>query len=164
MNRSFTHQVKSFSVWNRPWVLSITASVLLSVSFPPFNAAVLQIPAFLCLFRIGSICDTKRDVIFYTYPALVLWNLFTTYWLMMATIAGGIAAILANAALMLIPLLLIRNCNQSTINPVLSAFFAASIWVSYEFLHHNWDLAWPWLTLGNAWSNLTGVIQYRKLS
>lgn len=147
-------------LWDRPWVLSFSASVLLALSFPPFDLAILQIPAFLCLFRIGSISETKREVILYAYPSFVLWNLFTTYWLMMATVAGGIAAILANAALMLIPLLLIRRFQQSELRPMLSAFFSATIWVSYEFLHHNWDLSWPWLTLGNAWSNLTGVIQY----
>ncbi|PWG74715.1 apolipoprotein N-acyltransferase, partial [Enterococcus hirae] len=81
----------------------------MALSFPPFNVAILQIPALIFLFRIGSISQTKREVIFYAYPSFVLWNLFTTYWLMMATVAGGIAAILANAALMLIPLLLMRR-------------------------------------------------------
>lgn len=152
--------MNSIRLWDRPWVLSITAAVLLALSFPPFDAAILQIPAFLCLFRICTLCDTKRAVVLYAYPSFVLWNLFTTYWLMMATISGGLAAILANAALMLIPLLVIRRFQQSDLNPILSSFFAATIWVSYEFLHHNWDLSWPWLTLGNAWSNLTGVIQY----
>lgn len=152
--------MKSFQFWDQPWALSITASVLLALSFPPFNLGVLQIPAFIFLFRICSICDTKRSVILYAYPAFVLWNLFTTYWLMMATVAGGLAAILANAALMLIPLLLIRRFLQSDLNPILASFLSATIWVSFEFLHHNWDLAWPWVTLGNAWSNLTWLIQY----
>lgn len=152
--------MNSIRLWERPWVLSVTSAVLLTLSFPPFNAAILQIPAFLCLFRICTLCDTKRAVALYAYPSFVLWNLFSTYWLMMATVLGGAAAILANAALMLIPLLLIRRFQESALNPVLSSFFAATIWVSYEFLHHNWDLGWPWLTLGNAWSNLTGLIQY----
>lgn len=160
MNQSSNQTSSSINFWNRPWILAIAASILLALSFPPFNIAVLQIPAFLFLFRIGSICDSKREVILYAYPSLVLWNLFTTYWLMMATAIGGAAAILANAALMLIPLLLIRRFQESNLNPILSSFIAASIWVSYEFFHHNWDLSWPWLTLGNAWSNLTGVIQY----
>lgn len=160
MNQPSILKTQAARIWDRPWVLSMSASILLALSFPPFNAAILQIPAFLCLFRICTISDTKREVILYAYPSFVLWNLFTTYWLMMATVAGGLAAILANAGLMLLPLLLIRWFQQSKLNPYLSSFFAASIWVSYEFLHHNWDLSWPWLTLGNAWSNLTGVIQY----
>lgn len=152
--------MKNFDFWGHKWALSLTAAILLGVSYPPFNLAILQIPAFICLFRIAVLCETKRQVIYYTYPSLVLWNLITTYWLMMATVAGGIAAILANAVLMLIPLLLIRSLFRSSINPVFASIMAASIWVSYEFLHHNWDLAWPWLTLGNGWSNLTGAIQY----
>ncbi len=152
--------MKSFRFWDHPWALSITAAVFLALSFPPFNLGILQIPAFLFLFRMCSLCDTKRAVIYYAYPSFVLWNLLTTYWLMMATIAGGVAAILANAALMLIPLLLIRRVIHSKLNPMLSAFISAAIWTSFEFLHFHWDLSWPWLTLGNAWSNLIWLIQY----
>ena len=149
------------SFWNHKWFLALTAPVLLALSFPPFNASILQIPAFVLLFRLSVISDTKREAIFYAYPSFVLWNLFSTYWLMMATVAGGAAAIFANAAIMLIPLLLIRFViNQNRFHPLLTGLLAASIWVSYEFLHHNWDLAWPWLTLGNGWSNLTSVIQF----
>lgn len=154
------YDMKKIDFWNNNWVMSLTASVLLSLSFPPFDAAILQIPAFILLFRIACNSSTVRQVILYTYPAFVLWNILVTYWLMMATVAGGISAFLANSAIMLVPLLLIRALFRSKMNPILSAFFAAAIWVSYEFLHHNWDLAWPWLTLGNGWSNLTGVIQY----
>jgi apolipoprotein N-acyltransferase len=152
--------MKKNRFWNRPWTLSITASILLSLSFPPFDLSILQIPAFVLLFRIAMISRSVRETVLYTYPAFVLWNLFVTYWLMMATVAGGLAAILANAAIMVIPLLVIRHLFKSDINPILASFFAASVWVSYEFLHHNWDLAWPWLTLGNGWSNLINVIQY----
>src|SRR6056297_665062 len=146
--------------WDRPWTLSITASILLSLSFPPFDLSILQIPAFVFLFRIAIISRSVRETVLYTYPAFVLWNLFVTYWLMMATVAGGVAAILANALIMVVPFLIIRKLFQRNINPLFSALIAASVWVSYEFLHHNWDLAWPWLTLGNAWSNHIAIIQF----
>lgn len=152
--------MKNRRFWNSPWILSITASILLSLSFPPFDAAILQIPAFILLFRIAGISQSNRETILYTYPAFVLWNLFVTYWLMMATVAGGLAAILANAAIMVLPLLFIRKLFSTGLNPIGASFLAAATWVSYEFLHHNWDLAWPWLTLGNGWSNLINVIQY----
>lgn len=153
------------SYWNHKWFLALTAPVLLALSFPPFNISILQIAAFVLLFRLSILCNTKKEVAYYAYPSFVLWNLFSTYWLMMATVAGGLAAILANAAIMLIPLLLIRHViNNFRFHPVLIAVLAASVWVSYEFLHHNWDLAWPWLTLGNGWSNLTGVIQFISIT
>src|SRR5690554_5583504 len=147
--------MKNFSFWNHPWALSVAAAILLSLSYPPFDLAVFQIPAFVFLFRLTALSNSTRQLIYYAYPSFVLWNVAVTYWLMMATIAGGLAAILANALLMVIPLVFIRKLFTSKINPFLAAFFAASFWVTYEFLHHNWDLAWPWLALGNGWANST---------
>lgn len=146
--------------WNRPWVLSAMSAIFLSLSFPPFDAAILQLPALIFLFRISILAKTKGELFRYTYPCFVLWNLFTTYWLMMASIPAGIAAILANALLMVIPLLLIRYLLRSGLHPWPASILVASVWTTYEFLHHNWDLSWPWLTLGNAWSNLTPIIQF----
>jgi apolipoprotein N-acyltransferase len=34
------------------------------------------------------------------------------------------------------------------------------IWVSMEYLHLNWDLSWPWLTLGNGFANAVDVVQW----
>ena len=152
--------MKQFDLWNTPWLQSVMAAILLWLSFPPYNLGLLQIPAFILLLRLSVTSVSVRQMIYYAYPSFVLWNLFTTYWLMMASVSAGVAAILANAALMLIPLGLIRRFTLSDMNPVGSSFLSATVWVSYEFLHHQWDLAWPWLTLGNAWSNLTGAIQY----
>ena len=28
-----------------------------------------------------------------------------------------------------------------------------SLWLSFEYLHLNWDLSWPWLTLGNVFAH-----------
>jgi apolipoprotein N-acyltransferase len=145
---------------NHKWGMALSASALLALSFPPFNLSVLQIPAIFLLLRVATLSDGNRQAILYLYPSFILWNLFSTYWLMMATVAGGVAAIFANALIMVVPFLIIRSLFKYDINPVLSALIAASVWVSYEFLHHNWDLAWPWLTLGNAWSNHTGAIQF----
>lgn len=158
--KSTVSSINVNNVWHSPWLLAFLAALLLTASFPPFDAGILQFPAFILLFRIAELSVSNRQMIYYTYPSFVLWNLGTTYWLMMADISAGVAAIFANAALMLIPLWLIRKLMLSKISPIILSFLAGSVWVCYEFLHHNWDLAWPWLTLGNAWANLTGLIQY----
>jgi len=152
--------MNKFRLLNHKWGMSLLASALLALSFPPFNLSVLQIPAIFLLLRVTMLSDGNRQVILHLYPSFILWNLFSTYWLMMATVAGGVAAIFANALIMVVPFLIIRKLFQRDINPVLNALIAASVWVSYEFLHHNWDLAWPWLTLGNAWSNHIAIIQF----
>lgn len=152
--------MNQFRFLNHKWGMSLLASVLMALSFPPFNVSVLQLPAIFLLLRVTMLSDGNRQAIFYLYPSFILWNLFSTYWLMMATVAGGVAAILANALIMVLPFLIIRKLFQRHIHPLLSSLIAASVWVSYEFLHHNWDLAWPWLTLGNAWSNHIATIQF----
>ena len=32
--------------------------------------------------------------------------------------------------------------------------------VKFEYLHFNWDLSWPWLTLGNAFAHYPSFIQW----
>ncbi|TVQ64819.1 MAG: apolipoprotein N-acyltransferase [Balneolaceae bacterium] len=147
-------------LWTKRRIQLLLIPILLAFSFPPFNLSPLQIPALILLFRMSHLCGSKRETILYAYPVFVLWNLFSTYWLMMATVAGGLAAIFANAAIMVLPLLLMRHLFRSALSPFPVALISAGIWTSYEFLHHNWDLAWPWLTLGNAWSNQVWIIQY----
>lgn len=36
----------------------------------------------------------------------------------------------------------------------------ASFWTGYEYLHQSWDLAFPWMTLGNGFANFHQLIQW----
>jgi apolipoprotein N-acyltransferase len=147
-------------IWHRPWLLSISAGILLGLSFPPFDLPMLQFAAFILLFRVAELSYTWREMVIKLTAGFIIWNLITTYWLMMATVPGGTAAILANSLLMLIPFLVIRQLLKSNLHPITESVLIASAWGSYEFLHHQWELAWPWLSLGNAWSVLPDLIQY----
>lgn len=146
--------------WNSSWVLSITAGVLLGLSYPPVPLPFLIFPAFLLVFRIIDLSDSAREAAYKIYPAFLIWNIITTYWLVMATFAGGVAAILANAAVMTIPVMLQYKVQQLKISPWLIALLQTAFWLTYEFLHHQWDLAWPWLVIGNAWANVPQLVQY----
>lgn len=142
------------------WALSITAGILLGLSFPPINLSFLSFPAFILLFHLSHSCDSYKQVAYYSYAGFVVWNLIGTYWLMMASFAAGIAAVLANSVLMTIPLGLGYYFSKRSSSPFFVALLQASAWVTYEFLHHHWDLSWTWLSIGNAWANYTGIIQY----
>jgi apolipoprotein N-acyltransferase len=142
------------------WVISISAGVLLGLSFSPVDLSFLSIPAFILLFHLSRKCDSYKQLAYYSYAGFVAWNLLATYWLMMASLAAGIAAILANSVLMTIPLCLGKYFSDKSRSPILIALLQASAWVGYEFLHHHWDLSWTWLAIGNAWANWVGIIQY----
>ncbi len=96
------------------WAISVTAGILLGLSFPPFDLSFLSFPAFIVLFLLADKCDSKKQLAYYGYFGFVLWNVIATYWLMMASLIAGIAAILANAAIMTIPLVLFRVIRQHT--------------------------------------------------
>jgi apolipoprotein N-acyltransferase len=148
------------NIWHSKGALTIITGLLLGISFPPLPLPFLTFPAFVCIFRIVDLSASSREAAFWTYPGFVIWNLIATYWLMMATLAGGIAAILANSAVMTIPVMLQYRFQRSNLSSGVIALLQAASWISFEYLHHHWDLAWPWLTVGNAWSNMPALIQY----
>lgn len=147
-------------IWNTKWALTVTVGILLGLSWPPIPMPFLVFPALVLVFRIIDLSTSAREAAYWTYPGFVIWNIITTYWLVMATVAGGVAAILANAAVMTIPVMLQYKIQQQKWSGWLIALFQAAIWLSYEYLHHQWDLAWPWLAIGNAWANVPELIQY----
>lgn len=144
------------------WQRSLSAGLLLAAAFPPFPPylAILTLPGLWLLIRIAEESDSARHAMAMVYPGLLVWNIATTYWLAMATLGGGVAAILANAAVMSIPFGLYRLWWTAGRHPLRNASVFAALWLLFEWGHHKWDLAWPWLTLGNAFSNATPVIQY----
>ncbi|WP_372637717.1 apolipoprotein N-acyltransferase [Fodinibius sp.] len=152
------------SFWNTKWMLTLAAGLLLGLSYPPFPLPFLVFPAFLCIFRIIDLSSSAREAAYWTYPGFLLWNLIATYWLMLATLAGGMAAILANAAVMTLPVIAQYHCQRSDLSPWLTALLQAACWITFEYLHHHWDLAWPWLTAANAWANVPQLIQYISLT
>ncbi len=79
---------------------------------------------------------------------------------MMATVAGGVAAILANSIVMSLVVMLLFKAQEKLDNGWLVALLQTAFWVSFEYLHFHWPLSWPWLSLGNAWANAIWVIQY----
>lgn len=147
-------------VWNTKWALSLSAGLLLGFSWPPFPFPFLVFPAFFLLFRLIDLCGSAREAAYWTYPGFVVWNIITTYWMVMATVAGGVAAILANSAVMTVPVMLMYLFQKNFSNRWLIVLTQSAAWISYEYLHHLWDLAWPWLALGNAWSNVPELVQY----
>lgn len=146
------------------WAISVTAGFLLGLSFPPINLSFLSIPAFMLFFYLADNTHTYRQLAYFSYAGFVVWNLICTYWLMMASAVAGVAAVLANSALMTIPLCLAAFFLRKGKSPMVMALLNASAWVGYEFLHHHWDLAWPWLSIGNGWANQVSLIQYISIT
>ncbi|MBL7964498.1 MAG: apolipoprotein N-acyltransferase [Flavobacteriales bacterium] len=116
--------------------------------------------------------ERPRRFLPYVYLGCLLWNATTTWWLgavdepwSTRIISGGFP-MLANSLLMVIPWALKRSVWRNVGRKQAIWGFIA-FWLTFERLHHDWDLTWPWLTLGNVfagypswtqWYEYTGVL------
>ena len=90
---------------------------------------------------------------------MLIWNAVTTWWVINSTVPGGISAIVANSLLMCIPWIGFYNVKRRL--GALPGYFSFIVfWVTFEYIHLNWELSWPWLTLGNAFAVQTDWVQW----
>lgn len=90
---------------------------------------------------------------------MLSWNLLTTWWVAKSTLAGGLGAFFANSLIMCLPLLLFFLTKRITGRTWGYVSFIV-YWLTYEYIHFNWDLSWPWLALGNVFADKPGWVQW----
>jgi len=166
--------MSNFKVWltqfigDKPTLASISAGVLFGISFPPFPFpfqlfALLAIAIWVEIIRNSRSARNALTLLFY---GLLPANLVISYWLMMATVGGGIAAVVAKAvvmALMLLPFIVLIRAKSYTAS-TLQLLGLAAAWVFAEGIDLYWDLSYPWLWIGNAWAELPAFYQYISLT
>ncbi|MBN1990046.1 MAG: apolipoprotein N-acyltransferase [Bacteroidales bacterium] len=104
-----------------------------------------------------------RYTFFSVFLTFFVWSAIATWWLCHATVGGGIFAFLVTAFLMAITFQLSHGVRKRFGDRMgLIAFVA--IWIAYEQFFHNSEVAWPWLTLGNAFGNEVKVIQWYEFT
>ena len=89
----------------------------------------------------------------------MVWNIITTYWLYYATLTGMLFAIIVNSILMSL-IVLASLSIWKKLSYKLSIIFFISLWICFEKFHLNWDFSWPWLNLGNVFSENIKIIQW----
>ena len=87
------------------------------------------------------------------------WNAFVTYWIWYASAFGAIAAIIVNSLLMT-GVFVLFHVVKSSFNDRRRWWALLVFWLSFEYIHFQWDLSWPWLTLGNVFSHYPEVVQW----
>ena len=100
-----------------------------------------------------------KKLLGYTYLHMVIWNVATTWWVAKASVEGGLGAFFANSLIMCVPWLL-YYFTQKKLKGVLGTASIIAYWLTFEYIHHNWDLSWPWLTLGNAFATHPNWVQW----
>ena len=98
----------------------------------------------------------------YAFAGFLLWNIMGTWWVMQAQLVGAILIIIANSLLQALVFWLASRIRKILEIPLL--FPLLLIWMGYEHFHLSWDLAWPWLNLGNALATTPKLIQWYEFT
>ncbi|HYH56897.1 MAG TPA: apolipoprotein N-acyltransferase, partial [Anseongella sp.] len=95
------------------------------------------------------------------------WNALSLYWIYHVASGVGplvgfavvLVPILFGTVLMTLPFFLYHKTRKYAGQRGALAAFCA-YWISAEYLHHQWDFAFPWLSLGNGFANFPELIQW----
>ena len=143
------------------WLLTALSALLLSLPWLVPHTGALALVAFVPLLVADAVAEQCKLRAAWVFPAaaFVAWNAATTFWVCNATVGGGIFAVLANAAQMLLVWLLFRLARRK-MQGVLPYLFLAAMWIAWERRYFAVDISWPWLTLGGAFAQSIRSVQW----
>lgn len=154
-------------------LLTLISAMLLSVSWPtygvPFFIFFALVPLLMMEHGISKFSDYKRKswIIFgLSYFCFVIWNIVTTGWLYGSKNPDGSHSMMAVVFPVLVNSLLyslVFQCYHWYKNAQGTYWglgFFIAIWMSFEKFHLGWELTWPWLNLGNVFSDYPKLIQW----
>ncbi len=102
---------------------------------------------------------TRKNFFGHSFLAMLIWNAGTTWWIWNSTSVGSVAAIAANALLMCLPwwgyVVFKEKFGRKA-----GYFSLIAFWMAFEFIHLNWQLSWPWLSLGNVFASQPDWVQW----
>lgn len=162
---------------NRSHVLlwSALCGVLWALAWPAAGGLTwLAFVAWLPMLQAERLHDARtaqRIRAFYPYTLIgfFLWNALATWWFYavsepMATklVSVGVP-VLGNTLLMGIPWWL-RRTVMRRLGARWADLALVALWVGFERLHHDWDLQWPWLSLGNVFGAQPSWVQWYEVT
>ncbi|RQO72209.1 apolipoprotein N-acyltransferase [Pedobacter sp. KBW06] len=156
-------------------LLALSSAFLMWLAWPPipYTAPLLligMVPLLIAIKQIsGSEKEKKGKRVFLTAGlTFLLWNTACIYWVYNAISAynNAFVAFLISlipyglgALLMTFAFWLYYRLSRYT-SKWLAYAGLISFWISMEYLHQTWDLAFPWMTLGNGFAASHQLIQW----
>ncbi|NQX43523.1 apolipoprotein N-acyltransferase [Pedobacter steynii] len=156
-------------------LLALSSAFLMWLAWPPipYTAPLLligMVPLLIAIKQIsGSEKEKKGKRVFLTAGlTFLLWNTACIYWVYNAISAynNAFVAFLISlipyglgALLMTFAFWLYYRLSRYTSKWMAYAGLI-SFWISMEYLHQTWDLAFPWMTLGNGFAASHQLIQW----
>jgi apolipoprotein N-acyltransferase len=150
--------------------LAIASGLILSAGWPMNGFPFLLFAGFVPLLFVEDHISRFREnfnkfsILTYAYVAFFIWNLLTTWWIWNSTIFGAIMAVILNSLFMAIVFTFFHWSKRGFFNPKHANYLFVLYWISFEYLHLDWDLSWPWLNLGNSFGMFPKWVQWYELT
>lgn len=157
------------------YLLALLSATLLWLGWPPipFSSVILLgafIPLLIAIENVIRSGESRKGkkVFLLAFVTGVVWNTASIYWVynaMNAYLSTVVSLLIALIPFCLAPLLMgfaFRGYYQlrKKRNITISFLGLVSFWIGYEYLHQSWDLAFPWMTLGNGFANAHQLVQW----
>ncbi len=152
--------LSAFILW-LGWPPIPYSSILLLIGFVPLLVAIENIIR-------GNYENKGRKIFLVSFVTGVTWNTASIYWVfnaMNAFLPSWVSILIALIPFTLAPLLMsivlrLYYSLRKKRHIAISFIGLISMWITYEYLHQYWDLAFPWMTLGNGFANFHELAQW----
>lgn len=104
--------------------------------------------------------ELERKCVFYCafYLIFLSYNIFSTFWLYTVDHGYSILTYFVNALLQWLIFIFLFNLSK-----LFKSYLFFLLWPIFEVLLTQWDIAWPWLILGNSLANCWYLIQWYSI-
>jgi apolipoprotein N-acyltransferase len=144
-------------------LLTLLPGILFWLAWPPRDFFFLSFVAFVPLLLLVKEIENVKRGNWLIYAALLFWNIILSWWVGLAEFYSSMFMMAANAWLMYLPWLGYVKARKLLGNGK-ALWVLATLWISYEYLHLNWEITWPWFTLGNVFAKHNEVVQWYEIT
>ena len=164
-------------------LLALFSAFIMWLAWPPHTwlAPLLfvgLVPLFIALNQITTTSDKKigKKVFLTAGLTFLVWNTASIYWVFNSinAVNTGFVGTIISLLVSLIPYglgaLLMTSAfwmyyRLSTYTSKIIAYAGLiAFYISMEYLHQAWDLAFPWMTLGNGFAGMHQIVQWYEFT
>ncbi len=142
--------------------LSLISILLLSLGWLGVSGLPLLV-ALVPLLIISSRAEDSRRGWWQTFGWSLLtfagWNMATIWWIGFAAAVAPLAATAASSSLSMVAFMCFHTASKKAPKALVYTMLI-TIWIALEHLYMYNDFSWPWLLLGNGFSNDIWAVQW----
>lgn len=148
------------------FLLAILSGLLLAGSIPVRGLPVLLFVALVHLLIIEDYMHLHREkfrrgsYFLLVITVFLIYNTAGSWWLKNASMFGAVMAVLVNSLMMSLVFQLFHGSRRHFRGGNLGYGVLVAYWMGFEYFHHNWDLTYPWFSLGHGFSSWPSWVQW----